>query len=263
LRKFQYSNAPILQCRRLPFPLRGACGTKDKNLNDGTANMFGKNPIRPSLKGTGEILEVQEIFPTFQGEAMYTGWPSVFIRLGGCNLACSFCDTEFESFAEKSLVDIVTEVETLSLNAERKRVRNLVVVTGGEPFRQPLAKLCDALISRGYKIQIETNGTLYQPLPPEVDIICSPKNTGNGYFPIRPDLFVHISAFKFILSCHHPLFNHVPELGQATAGIPVYVQPMDEYNPQKNKENLDFAVSLAFKNGYRMSFQTHKIAGVA
>jgi 7-carboxy-7-deazaguanine synthase len=225
--------------------------------------MFGKNPIRAPLKGTGEQLEVQEIFPTFQGEGPYTGWPSVFIRLGGCNLACSFCDTEFESYTQMSLEQILSEVERLAINEDGQRVRSLIIITGGEPFRQPIQALCTSFCALDYKIQIETNGTLYQKLPPQVDIICSPKNTGNGYFPIRPDVLEQVTALKFIVSSTHPLYNHVPEVGQTAVGIPVYVQAMDEYNAQKNKENLDFTVALAFKNGYRMSFQTHKIAGVA
>lgn len=225
--------------------------------------MFGENPIRPPVKGMGDLLEVQEIFPTFQGEGPYAGWPSVFIRLGGCNLACTFCDTEFESYTEKALESIIEEVEALAKNEQSERVRNLIVITGGEPFRQPIERLCQQLDTLGYKIQIETNGTLYRQLPEAVDIICSPKNTGSGYFPIRPDLLERVSAFKFIISPTQELYNHVPEIGQTAAGIPVYVQAMDEYNPQKNKENLDFTVALAFKNGYRMSFQTHKIAGVA
>ena len=224
--------------------------------------MFGKNPIRPPVKGSGDTLDVQEIFPTFQGEGPYTGWPAVFIRLGGCNLACSFCDTEFESYHAIPLAEILQQVVILSQNEHGQRIRNLIVLTGGEPFRQPIKRLCEALCALGYKIQIETNGTLYQELPPEVDIICSPKNTGQGYFRIRPDLLARISAFKFIISSHDSLYHHVGDVGQAEAHIPVYVQAMDEGDTQKNKKNLDFVVALAFQNGYRVSFQTHKIAGV-
>ena len=76
--------------------------------------MFGKNPIRKAEKGDGSVLQIQEIFPTVQGEGPHTGVPSVFVRLGGCNLACSFCDTEFENFENWSVDDIVAEVEVFS-----------------------------------------------------------------------------------------------------------------------------------------------------
>lgn len=72
--------------------------------------MLGQNPIRPPITGDGTQLFVQSIFPTIQGEGPAAGIPSVFIRLGGCNLACSFCDTEFESFEEMALGDILSTV---------------------------------------------------------------------------------------------------------------------------------------------------------
>jgi len=132
--------------------------------------MHGTNPIRPPEKGDGSKLSVQNIFATFQGEGPYTGWPAIFIRLGGCNLACEFCDTEFESFQEMSLENILADVNKLSKNKKHP----LIVITGGEPLRQPIEKLCDELLNLKYKVQIETNGTLYKKLDKRVDVVCSP-----------------------------------------------------------------------------------------
>lgn len=218
--------------------------------------MFGKNLKRPPVKGEGDMLEVQEIFPTFQGEGPYTGWPAVFIRLGGCNLACRFCDTEFETYQALPLDIILTQVEALAGKAR------LVVITGGEPFRQPIAALCNALEARGYKIQIECNGTLYREIPPGVDIICSPKNTGNGYQYLREDMLSRIHALKFIISATDVHYNHVTEIGQTAYNIPVYVQPMDEYDREKNAANHAFTLELAREYGYRVSLQTHKVWGI-
>lgn len=220
--------------------------------------MFGKNPKRPAINGDGHILAIQEIFATFQGEGPFAGWPAVFIRLGGCNLACDFCDTEFESFYDKPLENILQTVQALAGN-----VRKLVVITGGEPFRQPITPLCEALLAAGFNVQIETNGTLYRPVPDAVSIVCSPKNQGSGYHSIRKDLLQRVNAFKFIISATHPGYQDVAEVGQSTFNIPVYVQPMDEYNAEKNQKNLHYTVELALKQGYRFSLQTHKIAGVA
>lgn len=136
----------------------------------------------------------------------------------------------------------------------------LIVITGGEPLRQPIEALCAALIERGFKVQIETNGTLYRELPQEVDIICSPKNTGVGYFPIRPDLLARINAFKFIISAQLKEYAQVGEVGQGDT--PVYVQPMDEQDDAKNAANLALAMELASRYGYRLSLQLHKIIGV-
>jgi len=253
--------------------------------------MYGTNPIRPPARGDGSTLEVQHIFPTIQGEGPYAGMPAVFIRLGGCNLACSFCDTEFESFRAMRSEEVIESVEKLahtletpsplagegwgggvgksdpagmppSLILPRKGVGNtkLIVITGGEPLRQPIAPLCEALLAKGFKVQIETNGTLWRELPEAVEIICSPKNSGNGYFPLRPDLLKRVNAFKFIVSASRPDYAHVADVGQGDA--PVFVQPMDEYDKVKNEANLRLAMELSQNYGYRLSLQLHKIIGV-
>lgn len=224
--------------------------------------MFGDNPIRLPVQGDGSLLEIQHIFPTLQGEGPFTGWPSVFVRLGGCNLACSFCDTEFESFKAMPLEDVLNRVESLAKDAQGKRVRNLVVLTGGEPLRQPIEALCGELLERGFQVQIETNGTLYRNLPEEVNIICSPKNNGQGYFPIRPDLLERVDAFKFIISAQDSDYSEVGDVGQSVHHTPVYVQPMDEGDEVKNQRNLAKAAELAMQHGYRLSLQTHKILGI-
>lgn len=220
--------------------------------------MHGLNPIRQPVLGDGTKLDIQEIFPTLQGEGPYTGWPAVFVRLGGCNLACEFCDTEFESFNEMSLEAVQERVYQFSTNQGR-RTADLVVITGGEPMRQPIAPLCEALIEADYLVQIETNGTLYRPLPFGIDIVCSPKVTNHSYHTIRSDLMGRISAFKFIISASDPDYRDVPDLGQGERHIPVYVQPMDEGDETKNTANLSRAIQLSMEYGYRLSMQTHKI----
>lgn len=216
--------------------------------------MFGDNPKRSALKGDGNILEVQDIFPTLQGEGPYAGWPAIFIRLGGCNLACDFCDTEFESYKSMEISLIINEVLTLACKGNIK----LVVLTGGEPFRQPLTKICDILLENDLMVQIETNGTLYQPIDERADVVCSPKNINGVYSPIRPDLLERISAFKFIISAQDKNYGAVSEVGQSLYNVPVYVQAMDEYDEIKNNANVALALSLAMENGYRLSLQLHK-----
>lgn len=221
--------------------------------------MFGKNKISKPEIHTGEKLDIQEIFPTLQGEGPYAGHPSVFIRLGGCNLACNFCDTEFDSYQNFSLEEILAEVVNLSKNEEGKTVRKLIVITGGEPLRQPIEKLCEELIKLNFQIQIETNGTIFRDLPKDVKIICSPKITNEKYHQIRPDLLPRINAFKFIISETKKDYSEVAEIGQSKFQIPVYVQPMDEYDEAKNQANLKHATQLCEKRGYLLSLQIHKI----
>lgn len=221
--------------------------------------MFGKNKILKAENHDGLNLDVQEIFPTLQGEGPYAGHPSVFIRLGGCNLACNFCDTEFDSYENFSLQKILTEVQKLSKNSSEKIVRNLIVITGGEPLRQPIERLCKELVKLNFLVQIETNGTLFRDLPKEVKIICSPKVTNNKYHQIRPDLLSRISAFKFIISVSDKNYSQIPDFVKSNPQITVYVQPMDEYDEAKNQANLQHALKICEEEGFPLSLQIHKI----
>ena len=219
--------------------------------------MFGNNPILKPLKGDGNFLEVTEIFPTFQGEGPFVGYPSVFLRLGGCNLACKFCDTDFNQMDKMSIEAILKQIKILAGVTHK-----LVVITGGEPMRQPIEKLCDLLLEQNFSVQIETNGTIYRDLDTKVSIICSPKNNGKNYSQIREDLLKRVTALKFIISSDNENYNHVPDLGQIKYNIPVYLQPMDEYNQIKNQNNLELVKDIATKYGYRISLQLHKIMNI-
>ncbi|WP_417904766.1 7-carboxy-7-deazaguanine synthase QueE [Candidatus Tisiphia endosymbiont of Micropterix aruncella] len=218
--------------------------------------MFGQNPKRPAIFNDGTSLEIKSIFKTIQGEGPFVGMPAVFIRLGGCNLACNFCDTDFEDFNILTINNIIEEVEKLTINIK------LVVITGGEPFRQPIELLCYKLVNLDYIVQIETNGTLYRDLPDKVHIVCSPKAGKNGYALLRDDLLSHINALKFLVANNIPIYSNIPEVGQSKYNIPVFIQPMDQNNPLLNKENERLAIDLAIKYGHRLSLQTHKILGI-
>ncbi|MCC8399526.1 MAG: 7-carboxy-7-deazaguanine synthase QueE [Rickettsia endosymbiont of Platyusa sonomae] len=223
--------------------------------------MFGQNPKRAAIFNDGTSLEIKSIFKTIQGEGPFVGMPAVFIRLGGCNLACNFCDTDFEDFNILTINNIIEEIKKLTINIK------LVVITGGEPFRQPIELLCHKLIDLDYLVQIETNGTLYRDLPDKVHIICSPKATKNGatkngYSLLRDDLLSRINALKFLVAKNIPEYSNIPEVGQSKYNIPVFIQPMDQNNPLLNKENEQLAIDLALKYGYRLSIQIHKILGI-
>ena len=98
-------------------------------------------------------LPVVEIFASRQGEGAQTGRPAVFVRLGGCNLACPWCDTDFRH-AERVAIDVLLQ----QVDACSEGIRS-VIVTGGEPTIHPeLPALLEALKGQGYWIGIETNG---------------------------------------------------------------------------------------------------------
>ena len=110
---------------------------------------------------------IVEIFESLQGEGWNTGMPAVFVRLGKCNLACGWCDTDYLKFGMMSLSDILGRLKTYT-------ARN-IIITGGEPTIQPhLDTLLDALKAEGYFLCIETNGL--KPAPPQIDYVAtSPK----------------------------------------------------------------------------------------
>ncbi len=245
--------------------------------------MFGDNPIRPPVAGDGQMLDVQHIFATIQGEGPLAGTPAIFIRLGGCNLACDFCDTEFESFTSLGLEEIFGKLKSLggAADSEGRNLQeclseaqydgkksgaqvgiHLVVITGGEPLRQNIAPLCDALLAQGFQVQIETNGTLWRPLDARVQVVCSPKASGGRYFRLRDDVLMRTNAIKFIVSAFRPEYQAIAEVGQEQYGIPVYIQPMDEQDEARNRANQQYAVRLAMQTGCKLSLQLHKILGM-
>ena len=99
-------------------------------------------------------LKVNEIFYSIQGESTFSGRPCVFIRLSGCNLRCSYCDTKY-AYNEGSYMDL-DEIISLVLSYKCR----LVEVTGGEPLIQEhTPKLISRLIDAGLKVLLETNGS--------------------------------------------------------------------------------------------------------
>lgn len=110
-------------------------------------------------------LRVIEVFASLQGEGPFTGSRSVFIRLAGCDLRCPFCDTVYslDPRAGKPV-----SIEELARVVEEERP-SLVVVTGGEPLlqRRGVNELARLLAGQGYRVQLETNGTLPAPGPGE------------------------------------------------------------------------------------------------
>ncbi len=99
-------------------------------------------------------LKVNEIFYSIQGESTFSGRPCIFIRLSGCNLRCSYCDTKY-AYNEGSYMDL-DEIISLVLSYKCR----LVEVTGGEPLIQEhTPKLISRLIDAGLKVLLETNGS--------------------------------------------------------------------------------------------------------
>ena len=122
------------------------------------------------------MLKVNEIYASIQGESSYTGLPCVFIRLTGCNLRCSWCDTAYAFYEgiDLTLEDIMFQVENFSLP--------LVEITGGEPLMQEnVYPLMNSLLDKGYRVMLETGGAIsINKVPEEVIKILDIKCPGSG-----------------------------------------------------------------------------------
>jgi organic radical activating enzyme len=124
-----------------------------------------------NLKSENAIsLPVMEHFYTLQGEGFHQGKAAYFIRLGGCDVGCVWCDVKDSWDAEKHLQ---VAIQSLKLNVEKTNAR-IVVITGGEPLMHNLDELTKELQANGIKTHIETSGA--HPLSGSWDWIClSPK----------------------------------------------------------------------------------------
>lgn len=231
--------------------------------------MLNKQPKEKLSTRTDDHLEVHSIFQTIQGEGPFAGTPSIFVRLAGCNLDCPWCDTEYTGPEVKvmSPAEIISKIQELSHH-------KLVVITGGEPFRQDFSRLAMDLIYKGYRVQVETNGTLYRKDFPNalVTIVCSPK-IGK----INKELARFINAYKYVASWDSiDLSDGLPievlgnKVRRTVARPPnwderpvsIYLQPMDSQDPEVNKKNTQAVVESCLTFGYTLCLQMHKIVGV-
>lgn len=237
------------------------------------------------VESDGRELSVHSIFHTIQGEGPFCGTPAVFVRLAGCNLQCPQCDTNYTTGRKMMKThEILREVLNLTEGLNKTR---LVVITGGEPFRQELSNLFDLLFCTEFFVQVESNGTLAPPEEPEntdldhwfynhnawerngVYIVCSPK-AGK----VHPKIHQHCCAYKYVGGRHnlskedglplrpleHPSAKGVP---RPKGDKDIYLQPTDEQDETRNAFNLKACVESCLKHGYILQLQIHKLIGVA
>lgn len=146
---------------------------------------------------TANALSVNEIYETIQGEGLLVGTPSLFIRLQGCNLRCPWCDQP-EALDKK---EEFTKLDDILERAERSTFRH-AVITGGEPLLQPeIHLLVKGLIERGFSVQIETNGTLWneglEEVADRIHITCSPKAAARFF--VHPKILECAKELKFVV----------------------------------------------------------------
>jgi 7-carboxy-7-deazaguanine synthase len=228
------------------------------------------------IESDGSILEVHSIFKTIQGEGPFSGTPAIFIRLAGCNLQCQNCDTDYTS--SRRFMESVGSI-TDSINVLAEQSIKLVVITGGEPFRQNIKPLITELINSKFYVQIETNGTIEPPLELVYNhnitqrhglyVVCSPKTpTINRYYH-------KIScAFKYVLN-HNSVSDDGLPFSVLGVGLSkqvarpndyfqglIYLQPEDSYDEEINVRNQKAVVKSCLEHNYILNLQIHKLLGV-
>jgi 7-carboxy-7-deazaguanine synthase len=221
------------------------------------------------------VYKVNEVFETIQGEGSFTGIAAIFVRLQGCPVGCSWCDTkhtwEIKDALRQPLGDIViknTESEhwagispgeLLTLFATEGYQARHVVITGGEPCMYDLNPLCDLLHAKGYTTQIETSGTFEVKAPLSTWVTVSPKvNMAGGYKVLQ-------SALDRANEIKHPVAmeKHVDELLQLlhhtdTTSKLIYLQPISQ-----QRRATELAIAMCKKHNWRLSVQVHKYIGIS
>jgi 7-carboxy-7-deazaguanine synthase len=199
-------------------------------------------------------LKVAEIFSSIQGEGLRQGEPTLFVRLSGCNLECSFCDTKYawRKGKDYSTVQILEEIK----KQRRRFPAKWVCLTGGEPLLQDMADLVQKLKEEKFKIQVETNATIFRSLPVDWYSI-SPKP--EKYF-FRPEYKKKAKEVKLVVTKGLNI-DTVQKLRQEfPEKIPILLQPQSnrKWSLDKGMKLLKQALQAGIKN-IRVSVQLHKI----
>jgi 7-carboxy-7-deazaguanine synthase len=198
--------------------------------------------------------KVSEIYPTIQGEGLLAGTPVTLLRLAGCTVGCSWCDTPYAWGGG----DELTAHEVVEKWKLARETSDVVLLTGGEPGEQDLTPLVSALTSFGARVILESAGTSPGWLESArlFDHICvSPKLH-------KPPLVECLRAaheLKFIIGdtsvtqIESFLFEH----RVSVRDIPVFVQPQSGMRAHQQA-----AIAAARKYDWRLSLQTHKLLGI-
>lgn len=221
------------------------------------------------------LLPVNEWFVTIQGEATWTGTPSLFVRLQGCPVGCGWCDTKYTwpqpaddirlapltvwQAGDKEGPDhhyAAASAYTL-LREKPMNVRH-VVITGGEPCQYDLTEFTAILHANGCTTQVETSGTFAVRVSPDTWVTLSPKLDMAGGLEVRPDAYARANEVKFPVGKERDLAVLMDRvLPNVADGVPVWLQPLSQ-SPSATK----LCVRAAMELGLRVSVQTHKYLGV-
>ena len=194
-------------------------------------------------------LPLMEAFRTVQGEGAHTGRPSFFMRIGGCDVGCHWCDVKESWDAQRHPLTSLDELLELPGNQD-----SIVVITGGEPLMWDMGPLTEGLRARGFRVHLETSGAY--PVTGSWDWVClSPKKTKAPLV----EWYALANELKVIIFNDDDFKRAAAHAEQCSAQIELFVQPEWSRRDQNIPKIIDF---LESNPQWRLGLQTHKYIGM-
>lgn len=194
-------------------------------------------------------IKVSEIFTSFQGEGPYVGTPATFLRLYGCNLNCPWCDTDISTYELLSVDDVA---EIILTQMEFNNIKTLII-TGGEPTLQmdEIKRLIKEL-PEDIKIQMETNGSLFEYIP-EIEYVISPKQDKEKVF---ENYYLHENTFfKFVITSQEDIDEVISLKNKYDYDKTIWLQ--GEFSRDSEMADL-IRENFPRLENVKLSVQTHK-----
>lgn len=203
-------------------------------------------------------MKVVEIFNSIEGEGRRAGLPCTFIRLYGCNLNCSYCDSQYA--CKDSGYDILSISEILEI--VKGYGTQAVTVTGGEPLIHPgVNNLLNALIHNGFYVNVETNGTIEPEIrDPKIFYTVDFKTNASGMSDkMNPRIFENLhemDVLKFVVGSREDLNQALEVTEKYDIKSFIYVSPV--FGAIEGKEIVEYIQAHQLWN-WRVQVQLHKI----
>jgi len=216
----------------------------------------------------GELLPVNEVFQTMQGEGRYSGTPAIFIRLQGCPVGCPWCDTPYtwakDANKKVSFAQILQKTDATDETYANVFVPDLVaclpktpqhvVITGGEPAQYDLRELTEGLIRKRHTTQVETSGTFDLQVDTRTWVTVSPKLDMPGGLDVKPSVLKRANEIKHVVGKKSDVETLKSLLPSANPMALVYVQPLSG-----SPKATNLCIEEAGCNGWKVSIQTHRL----
>ncbi len=204
----------------------------------------------PSIPTAQATYPIVETFHSIQGEGAWMGMSAWFVRLGGCDVRCPWCDTKESWNGQRHPQRTVADLTAEALDTGAA----IAIVTGGEPLMHDLTELTGALRGRGVPVHLETSGA--HPLTGTFSwITLSPKT----YRPPRTELYGHASELKVVIAGASDFLWAETQAEQVSPEIPCYLQPEWHGGEALRHQMVEYILRHP---RWRLSLQTHKLLGV-